>query len=81
MIIWITVENEPSFKTLSYWRFTNYHDSPFDRNSVQYKGEWSKERLYDEMTNYGNLVLLSDGEADPLVVKEELMAGLGVVLS
>jgi hypothetical protein len=59
----------------------NYHDSPFDRNSVQYKGEWSKERLYDEMTNYGNLVLLSDGEADPLVVKEALMAGLGVVVS
>ena len=33
------------------------------------------------MTEYGNLVLLSNGEADPLVVKEALVAGLGVVVS
>lgn len=59
----------------------NYHDSPFDRGSNAYKGEWSKERLYQEMTEYGNLVLLSNGEADPLVVKEALVAGLGVVVS
>lgn len=59
----------------------NYHDSPFNRCSTSYKGEWSKERLYHEMTEYGNLVLLSSGEADPLVVKEALVAGLGVVVS
>lgn len=59
----------------------NYHDSPFNRGSSTYKGEWSKERLYQEMTEYGNLVLLSSGEADPLVVKEALVAGLGVVVS
>ena len=33
------------------------------------------------MTEYANLILLSDGEADPLVVKEALIAGLGVVVS
>jgi hypothetical protein len=59
----------------------NYHDSPFNRGSPSYKGEWSKERLYQDMTEYGNLVLLSQGEADPLVVKEALVAGLGVVVS
>lgn len=59
----------------------NYHDSPFNRESSAYKGEWSKEQLYQEMTEYGNLILLSDGEADPLVVKEALVAGLGVVIS
>jgi glycosyltransferase involved in cell wall biosynthesis len=37
--------------------------------------------LYNSLTDYGNLVLLSDGEADPLVVKEALVAGLGVVVS
>ena len=37
--------------------------------------------LYKGLTHYGNLVLLSDGEADPLVVKEGLMAELGVVIS
>jgi glycosyltransferase involved in cell wall biosynthesis len=59
----------------------NYHDSPFNRGSSAYKGEYTKERLYQEMTEYGNLVLLSSGEADPLVVKEALVAGLGVVVS
>jgi len=59
----------------------NYHDSPFKCNSLAYKGEYTKERLYEEMTEYGNLVLLSSGEADPLVVKEALIAGLGVVVS
>lgn len=59
----------------------NYHDSPFNRSSSSYKGEWSKEKLYQEMTEYGNLVLLSSGEADPLVVKEALVAGIGVVVS
>ena len=59
----------------------NYHDSPFNRGSDAYKGEYTKERLYEEMTEYGNLILLSSGEADPLVVKEALVAGLGVVVS
>ena len=40
-----------------------------------------KPTLYAITTNYANLVLLSDGEADPLVVKEAFNAGLGVVLS
>jgi glycosyltransferase involved in cell wall biosynthesis len=59
----------------------NNHDSRFDSNSFNYLGEWSKETLYNNLTNYGNLVLLSDGEADPLVTKEAMMAGLGLVIS
>ena len=59
----------------------NYQDSSFDTSSPRYLGEWRKETLYADLTNYANLVLLSDGEADPLVVKEALMAGLGVVVS
>ena len=59
----------------------NYHNSPFDINAPNYLGEWDKPTLYENLTDYGNLVLLSDGEADPLVVKEALMAGLGVVIS
>ena len=49
-----------------------------DRN---YLGEWSKETLYNDLTKYGNLVLLSDGEAHPLVCLEAFAAGLGVVVS
>ena len=57
----------------------NYQDTVF--HSSHHIGEWDKLTLYDSLTDYGNLVLLSRAEADPLVVKEALMAGLGLVLS
>lgn len=59
----------------------NFHNSSFDRNNKNYLGEWNKETLYNTLTEYGNLILLSDGEADPLVIKEALICGLGVVIS
>jgi len=59
----------------------NYHNSSFNTNNTNYLGEWSKTTLYENLTKYANLILLSDGEADPLVVKEALVAGLGVVIS
>jgi glycosyltransferase involved in cell wall biosynthesis len=70
------------YQTISSIDFVgNYHDSDFDITRSNYLGEWDKETLYKNLTEYGNLVLLSQGEADPLVVKEGLVAGLGVVLS
>ena len=57
----------------------NNADSNFNTN-INYLGEWSKEHLYNNLTDYGNLVLLSDGEAHPLVCMEALAAGLGVVV-
>lgn len=63
------------------WFAGNIADGGFNPRHPRYLGEWDKPTLYRELTNYGNLVLLSDGEADPLVVKEAMMAGLGVVLS
>ena len=59
----------------------NISDHNFNSKNLNYLGEWDKETLYKNLTNYGNLILLSDGEADPLVVKEALMAGLGLVIS
>ena len=44
-------------------------------------GEWDKHTLYKNLTEYGNLVLLSDGEAHPLVCMEAFAAGLGIVVS
>ena len=58
----------------------NVVDERFDQ-SKNYLGEWEKQYLYDNLTDYGNLVLLSDGEAHPLVCTEALTAGLGVVVS
>jgi len=59
----------------------NYHDSSFDINNANYLGEWNKKTLYEKLTEYGNLILLSSGEADPLVTKEALIAGLGIVVN
>ena len=57
----------------------NYHNSPFHTKSSNYLGSWTKDQLYTHLTDYANILLMSDGEADPLVIKEALMAGLGVV--
>lgn len=59
----------------------NYHNSSFDISNTNFLGEWTKDMLYNNLSHYGNLILLSDGEADPLVVKEALICGLGVVVS
>ena len=50
-------------------------------NPRNYLGEWTKPVLYQHLTDYATLVLLSDGEAHPLVCCEALVAGLGLVLS
>jgi glycosyltransferase involved in cell wall biosynthesis len=63
----------------SLWYAGNVRDVRFDI-SKNYLGEWNKEYLYDNLTDYGNLVLLSDGEAHPLVCMEAFASGLGVVV-
>ena len=63
----------------SLWYAGNLADNRFNTDK-NYLGEWSKETLYEQLTDYGNLVLLSDGEAHPLVCMEALAAGLGVVV-
>jgi glycosyltransferase involved in cell wall biosynthesis len=64
----------------SLWYAGNNADYRFD-TSKNYLGEWSKDILHKELTQYGNLVLLSDGEAHPLVCMEAIAAGLGVVVT
>jgi glycosyltransferase involved in cell wall biosynthesis len=64
----------------SLWYAGNIADNRFDTNK-NYLGEWNKEQLHNDLTNYGNLVLLSDGEAHSLVLMEALAAGLGIVIS
>ena len=69
------------FQSISTLYFAgNIADQRFNQNQ-NYLGEWSKDTLYTHLTEYGNLVLLSDGEAHPLVCMEALAAGLGVVVS
>jgi len=63
----------------SLWFAGNNADNRFN-TSKNYLGEWDKPTLHNQLTEYGNLVLLSDGEAHPLVCMEALAAGLGVVV-
>ena len=54
----------------------------FNPNLKDYLGEWSHQHKLQHVTDYGNMLLLSDGEnGTPLVIKEALIAGLGVVVS
>lgn len=68
---------------LTYWlpQVDYIGRGPF--NHPNYRGELEpRERLLEILPEYGNFVLLSDGEnGTPLVVKEAMAAGLGCVLS
>jgi hypothetical protein len=45
-------------------------------------GEWTKKKIYDNITEYANIYYYLLGEnGTPLVIKEALIAGLGVVTS
>ena len=57
------------------------HDNRFNIYNDRYLGSWSKAKLYQDLTKYANLVLLSDGEAHPLVCMEAMAAGLGLVIT
>ena len=68
------------FQSISSLYYAGNNADPNFNVNINYLGEWSKEYLYNNLTDYGNLVLLSDGEAHPLVCMEALAAGLGVVV-
>jgi hypothetical protein len=56
-------------------------DSKFNARTSSYLGPWTRDEIHNNLTQYVNLILLSEGEADPLVVKEALVAGLGVIVN
>ena len=64
----------------SLWFAGIIADNRFDQ-SKNYLGELPKSKIKTDLTEYGNLVLISDGEVHPRVCTEALAAGLGVVIS
>lgn len=56
-------------------------DPNFNKLGLSYWGEWPRDKIQQCLTKYTNLLLISEGEADPLVVKEALVSGLGVVVN
>jgi glycosyltransferase involved in cell wall biosynthesis len=63
------------------WFAGNCIDSRFNTKTPRYLGEWMKPTLYEHLTDYANLALISDGEAHALVCCEALICGLGLVIS
>ena len=74
-------KRQSMFQSISSLYYAGNNADPNFNTNINYLGEWSKDHLYNNLTDYGNLVLLSDGEAHPLVCMEALAAGLGVVIS
>jgi glycosyltransferase involved in cell wall biosynthesis len=55
------------------------YDSEFCKLEC-YKGELSRDKLYQTLSEYGNMILLSTGEnGTPYVIKEALFVGLPIV--
>jgi hypothetical protein len=62
--------------------FIGRYDNSNFTNMKAYKGEFERKKLNNEITKYSNFILLSKEEnTTPLVVKEALICGLGVVVS
>lgn len=56
--------------------------SIFDKSSSNYLGEWNRQQIFNQLTDYSNFILLSSSEnCCPLVCLEAMSAGLGIVIS
>ena len=67
---------------LTYWHPTVDYIGKGEFQHANFRGEIGHDILYKLLTDYGNLVMLSENEnGTPLVVKEAMAAGLGCVLS
>jgi hypothetical protein len=53
----------------------------FNPLDSKYLGLWTRAEVYEKLTDYCNLVLISELELQPLVCLEALSAGLGLVIS
>jgi hypothetical protein len=58
----------------------SFFDLPVE-SQKQYLGEWDREKINIELPKYRGLILLSDAEADALVLHEALSAGIEVFVS
>ncbi len=52
-----------------------------EASQKQYLGEWGRDKINNELPKYRGLILLSDAEADALVLHEALSAGIEVFVS
>mgnify|MGYP002635470338 CR=1 FL=1 len=53
----------------------------FNEKDECFMGPWSRDQVFQNLTYYSNLILLSSSELQPLVCLEALASGLGLVIS
>lgn len=58
-----------------------FNDFKITGREARYLGTWTRNEVAQRLTEYSCLVLISKGEAHPLVVLEAMAAGLSLVLS
>lgn len=59
----------------------NGNNLNFLSKNNRHLGVWNKQEVYEKMTEYANLCLISEGEAHALVCVEALASGLGLVIN
>jgi glycosyltransferase involved in cell wall biosynthesis len=76
-------KNQAFIQSLNAWVYFVGENTISEFNSLdeKYLGSWTREEVYENLTNYTNLVLISSLELQPLVCLEALSAGLGLVIS
>jgi glycosyltransferase involved in cell wall biosynthesis len=57
------------------------HCTDFNPLKEDFLGMWNREQVFSKMTEYANLILVSNSELQPLVCLEALSCGLGLVIS
>lgn len=73
-------KNQHLLQNISCLDFVGPHcDDRFDMSRSNYKQTWTRHELYNNLTNYTCLVLISKAEAHPLVIGEALAAGCAIV--
>ena len=69
------------YQSLTDLDFVGRISSKLFKPGPTHLGEWSRARVHAELTDYANLVLLSENEMHPCVTGEAMVCGLGVVVS
>lgn len=64
------------------WFLGPIKDDKFDKNNKRYLGVWNNSNIYNNLSDFTNVVLLPKNNIiDPIVCKQALLCGLGLVIS
>jgi hypothetical protein len=76
----VKLKNHPLIDFVGPIQDPAFLDLP-EQAKKQYLGEWSRDKINRELPKYRGLILMSDAEADALVLHEALSAGIEIFVS